>query len=75
MADFLDKETMRKAATGFVAVTQVVVATMVGYFGGRYLDHLIGLQGPWCATILTAVGFVAGFYRLYLTLKQDANSK
>lgn len=70
----LDKESVRKAALAFTAVTEITVYTMVGYWLGNYLDQRFNLN-PWLAGLFTLLGFVRGFYRLYKVFKQDDDSR
>ena len=62
------KLTARFATAGI----ELVVAIIVGYFGGRYLDRWLGTD-PVCGYVGLILGIIAGFRNLFL-LARTANS-
>ena len=61
------KLTARFATAGI----ELVVAIIVGYFGGRYLDRWLGTD-PVCGYVGLILGIIAGFRNLFL-LARTAN--
>lgn len=68
----IDKESFRKAALGFAAVTEVVVYSVCGYFIGHYFDLWIKTD-PLLTVVLTFIGLMGGFYRLYVVVTRDSD--
>ncbi len=50
----------------------LVVATVIGYFFGRFLDGLLGTS-PWFTIIFLLFGIAAGFKNLYDQTKKIQN--
>lgn len=59
----------RFAAAGM----ELVVAIVVGYFGGRALDRWLGSE-PWCGYVGLVLGIVAGFYNLFQLARSAKSS-
>lgn len=59
----------RFAGAGF----ELVVAIVVGYFGGRALDAWLGSE-PWCGYVGLVLGIAAGFYNLFQLARTGAKS-
>lgn len=57
----------RFAAAGM----ELVVAIVVGYFGGRALDRWLGSE-PWCGYVGLLLGIAAGFYNLFQLARSGA---
>jgi ATP synthase protein I len=49
---------------------ELAVSTVIGLFGGRWLDGKLGTE-PWLSIVGLILGVVAGFRSLYLTAKSE----
>jgi ATP synthase protein I len=58
------RKQMRVLGSVGTAGIELAVATVVGLFGGRWLDGVLG-TGPWLQWIGLALGLVAGFHNLF----------
>lgn len=67
------RKQLKLAARFASAGLELVVAIVVGYFGGRLLDHWLGTD-PICGYIGLILGIIAGFRNLFL-LARSANKK
>jgi len=67
------KKQLKLAARFASAGLELVVAIVVGYFGGRLLDGWFGTE-PVCGYVGLILGIVAGFRNLFL-LARSANEK
>jgi len=47
----------------------MVVATVIGYFAGHYLDRIFGTD-PWLMIVFLLLGIAAGFKNLYMQTKK-----
>lgn len=47
----------------------IVVATLIGFFIGYYLDSLLGTK-PWLMIIFLILGIITGFRNLFQTLSR-----
>jgi ATP synthase protein I len=63
------KQQLRTAGTVGAIGIEMALATVVGYFGGRWLDGQFG-TAPWLMWIGLAFGIVAGFRGLYRIVKK-----
>ena len=59
----LDKGALRGAVFAASLVTELGILTVVGVFGGRWLDARLGTE-PWLFALLTLAAFVLGTWRL-----------
>jgi F0F1-type ATP synthase assembly protein I len=50
-----------------------VIAIVVGYFGGRFLDRWLGTD-PYCSYVGLILGIVAGFRNLFRLARSAASS-
>ena len=64
----VDRESLRKAALGFGAVSELTAYTVIAYFVGGYLDSMAH-TGSWLTVLLTLLGLIFGFYRLLAVMK------
>jgi len=48
---------------------ELVIATVLGYLGGRWLDGQLGTE-PWLMWIGLVLGLVAGFRSLYVLVRK-----
>ena len=49
---------------------ELAASTVIGLFGGRWLDGKLGTE-PWLSIVGLILGVVAGFRSLYLTAKSE----
>jgi ATP synthase protein I len=68
-----DRSLVRQLMRASMVGIQLVVATFVGFFIGRYLDKLFGTF-PWLTIIFLVLGLVAGFRDLFrMARESDGN--
>ena len=70
------REQMKVAGRVSAVGIELALATMLGYFGGRWLDDRLGTT-PWFGFLGLALGLVAGFrglYRIARRTKKDLDS-
>lgn len=60
---------LMKLGSASTAGMELVVATVIGFFGGRWLDTQLGTE-PWLKWLGLGFGLAAGFRSLYRLARQ-----
>lgn len=63
------RKQLRALGTVGTAGIELAVATVIGLFGGRWLDGVLG-TAPWLQWIGLALGLTAGFRSLFRTARR-----
>ena len=66
---FFDPELLKSASLASSLVLQLTALTILGFFGGRWIDEQF-LTQPTFQVLLTFAGFLVGIYNLIKRLKK-----
>ncbi len=70
-----DNKMFRYIAQGFAIVSEAAGATIAGFILGYFIDRFAVVTKPWATVVMTFLGLVLGFYRMYLIYMKMSDEK